>query len=197
MDDTLLDFAWMEEAGKPRELNQESSDDDSMVLRIAFNLQDLKNQCHYLANERDDLLYTNQAHFIQNIDFKIAEIHKRIKLASALIRIQLPRDDMEGMASIFYHLTQLPYEVRWKEYLRWRDRAVELLEEQVGQLETKIRVQVQELKEVEMVEAAEIIRSVDIVGITTSGAAKQKAMMEHLKCKIGKYITIIFLLLSL
>jgi hypothetical protein len=48
-------------------------------------------------------------------------------------------------------------------------------------LKTQLLQQTNEIKDIETIETAEIIRNAHVVGITTTGAAKNRALLEHLK----------------
>jgi hypothetical protein len=60
-------------------------------------------------------------------------------------------------------------------------------------LKTQLLQQTNEIKDIETIETAEIIRNAHVVGITTTGAAKNRALLEHLKSKIGILLPFLFL----
>jgi hypothetical protein len=70
-------------------------------------------------------------------------------------------------------------------YNSWKEKALEIQEERAAQLEKLYFENANQLKDVRNLESAEICQNADIVGLTTTGAAKQRALLNHLKPKIG------------
>ena len=77
---------------------------------------------------------------------------------------------------------------RWNLYYHWKSVMAEVLEKEIIVWEAACNSLSSELKDIETIECAEIIRNVDIIGITTTGAAKHRGLLEHLKSKIGNTI---------
>jgi hypothetical protein len=77
-------------------------------------------------------------------------------------------------------------------YNSWKVKALEIQEERAAQLEKLYFENANKLKDVRNLESAEICQKADIVGLTTTGAAKQRALLNHLKPKIGNiYVAMI------
>lgn len=74
---------------------------------------------------------------------------------------------------------------RWKMYAYWKNEVQTRLAQKLLEKEKLYRQAENELKDVDTLDTAEMIRDFDIVGITTTAAAKQRALLEHLKPKIG------------
>ena len=83
------------------------------------------------------------------------------------------------------------YEDRWRMYATWKKQLLELMAEKEAELVEEQRAISCELRDVEMLDTAQMLRAADIVGITTTGAAKQRALLEHLKCRIGDFFLLI------
>ncbi len=98
-----------------------------------------------------------------------------------------------------YDLMQIPLLQRWMMYNSWKVKALEIQEERAAQLEKLYFENANKLKDVRNLESAEICENADIVGLTTTGAARQRALLNHLKPKIGKiyFATINSILYSL
>lgn len=184
-EDDLFDVDWNGQEVKQQKVPQNTMKTKDLLL--AFDIKDKEDYCDKLLKTLDGLEGKHKWKMNENI----AQVRKSIEFISALLQIQWPYQP-EGLSSMFYHLTQIPFHLRWQEYLSWRTKVVEVLEERIGHLEVAIRAQANVVREVETTQTAEIIRSADVVGITTSGAAKQKPMLEHLKCKIGNNLNINF-----
>lgn len=121
------------------------------------------------------------------MELKIAETQNRIQTIGKLLRVISPTDDGELQALIKQKpLSEMNYLERWRIYSAWKSQVVEIMEANVAEIEKEYRIQASELEDLKITETAEIIRSADVIGITTTGAAKQKPLLEHLKCKIGE-----------
>ena len=71
-------------------------------------------------------------------------------------------------------------------YNSWKVKALEVLEKEAAQLEKFYFENANRLKDARNLESAEICQKADIVGLTTTGAARHRALLNHLKPKIGK-----------
>jgi hypothetical protein len=98
-----------------------------------------------------------------------------------------------------YNLMQIPLLQRWMMYNSWKVKALEIKEKRAAQLEKLYFANANRLKDVRNLESAEICENADIVGLTTTGAARQRALLNHLKPKIGNiyFATINSILYSL
>jgi len=151
---------------------------DSSV-RFAVTMHGLEEYCWGLVESRADL----EGRDLEKVNSQIAEVQKRIELISELLATSWPQVEEWRLAAFRSEYTD--YALRWKDYLTWRSQAAEVIEGQIGAKEVEFRSLSEELRDVQTTETAEIIRGADVVGITTTGAAKQKTLLEHLKCKIG------------
>ncbi len=148
-------------------------------VRFAVSMHGLEEYCWGLVESRAEL----DGRDLEKVNSQIAEVQKRIELISELLVTSWPQVEEWRLTAVRSDYTN--YALRWKEYLSWRSQAAEVIEGQVGAMEVEFRSLSEELRDVQTTETAEIIRSAAVVGITTTGAAKQKALLEHLKCKIG------------
>ena len=152
-------------------------------VRFAFTIARLEEEYWLKMKERDEL---EEGQDRRELDRTLLDMESRLKSIAKLLEITPPLDAGELrrlMASEY--LCELPSLQRWKMYCAWKSLVVDILEERAIKIEAEYRSQARELKDVETTETAEIIRSADVVGITTTGAAKQKALLEHLRSKIG------------
>ncbi len=127
----------------------------------------------------------------QSTQTRIAEIQQQKQLLSEILEI-LPATDMDNYKQLIEKdLVRLSYMDRWKIYSNWKAETSEILAEEINSLNVQVLQQNNEMKDVETIETAEIIREAHVVGITTTGAAKNRALLEHLKSKIGTVVFII------
>lgn len=173
-----MDFGLDAEETKP---GKKTSKKSEKMIRFAFKIHSLEEYCWGLAEGLDELEGVDLA----KVNSQIAEVQKRIELISELLETSWPAVEEWRLAAVKSDFTE--YALRWNAYLSLRAEVAEIIEGQVGAMEVEFRSQTEELKDVQTIETAEIIRGAAVVGITTSGAAKQKALLENLKCKIGTF----------
>ncbi|XP_057379336.1 NFX1-type zinc finger-containing protein 1-like [Daphnia carinata] len=135
-------------------------------------------------NSLETLLDQLQGEDVQTALSKIAQIQQQREYLREILEILPAVDAEEYQRLIESNIIQLPYLDRWRIYSFWRAKASELWTAQINSLNLQVQQQTNELKDVETIETAEIIREAHVVGITTTGAAKNRALLEHLKSKI-------------
>ena len=124
---------------------------------------------------------------------KMNHNRQQLNCLTELLKIVPPFDvEPELILNHYYgqNLLQIPYDLRWRMYITWISKLVEDLEKEVAVLENDYRIQLKHLKDVEILESSEVCHEAAIIGVTTTGAAKQRALLGHLCSKIGKYIFI-------
>jgi hypothetical protein len=123
---------------------------------------------------------------------RISELQQEKLLLSEILEI-LPKVDIDDYKQLIEKdFGRLSYVERWKVYSYWRAETSEILAAEVNSLNVQVLQQTNEMKDVETIETAEIIREAHVVGITTTGAAKNRALLEHLKSKIGSISHLFF-----
>jgi hypothetical protein len=83
------------------------------------------------------------------------------------------------------HLNSLTLTQRWMIYASWKRKALVVIEKGSRELEIKYRQLVKRLEVLRAQENAEVCSRLDVVGITTTGAAKQRGFLDRLSAKIG------------
>lgn len=152
-------------------------------IRFAISTATLDQEIHSLEESMNHL----DVYDIESTRNNIDEIQQQKELLKALLEV-LPSVDAEEFKQLFEKdLGRLSYLDRWKIFSFWRAEIVERLAAEVNSLNTQIHQETNEMKDVETIETAEIISEAHVVGITTTGAAKQRALLEHLKSKIGMF----------
>ena len=156
-------------------------------VRFAFTIAKLEAELLIKREERKQL---EEGENTRQLDKAVAETESRLKAIDKLLKIVPPADANEmQMCLASGSLGELTFLQRWKMYSAWKSLVVDILDKRAAEIEAECRSVAKELKDVETLETAEIIRGAAVVGITTTGAAKQKALLEHLKCKIGKHLS--------
>ena len=150
-------------------------------IRFVFVAESLQNEIQRLINERKGL----ENEDIYWADSTIADLQFRLDAVMKLLATPFDRINFNFQCA---DPMQMDPVGRWKIYSIWKQRAVKALQDKVNDLEARCRLQVDKVKDVDTLATAELIQGADIVGITTTGAAKQRALLASLKSKIGKEI---------
>ena len=150
-------------------------------IQYAFCTLSLNQKINFLEESLCEL----EGDDIELVQFQIAEIKHQKELFQEILEILPTVETKEYKQLIEKDLGRLSYVERWKLYSYWRAETLDILAAEVNSLNVRVLQQKNELNDVETLETAEMVRQVDVVGITTTGAAKNKALLEHLKSKIG------------
>ena len=124
---------------------------------------------------------------------KINELQHQAYLVNQLLQIAPSVDSSKVRQWCAGDPLSLTLSQRWMIYASWKRKAMTLIEETIRVIEIKYRRIVKQLEEIRAKESAEICSSLDVVGITTTGAAKQRGFLDHLQCKIGTTSTFSYL----
>lgn len=128
------------------------------------------------------------------IQENIRDLQNKLHLLRLLFQI-VPRADEKQLDDWYKRdLMQLPMHQRWMMYQAWRRKALDIQEQRAAKIEELYHQSASRLKDVRTLESAEICESADIVGFTTTGAANNRALLNHLKPKIGKCLASFFLI---
>lgn len=170
-----------EEIGSKRKDDQQEN-----ISRVDFQFAFSTESLDERIAEWMELLENLEDRDLESAKLSIEDIYTLKRLLEELIAI-LPTVDVHVFNQLiekeFAQLTSLE---RWKIYSFLRSSAIEKLEDKICAIQALHKQQENEMKDVETIENAEIIRGAHVVGITTTGAAKQRALLERLQSKIGK-----------
>ena len=124
------------------------------------------------------------------IKWQVNELKTQSSLIHQLLQVvpTMRHDQLREWCERDFTLDSIPLPQRWMIYASWKRKAHFLLEETSCRLEKKYHELVLRLQEVRARESAEVCARVHVVGITTTGAAKQRGFLDHLKAKIGNII---------
>ena len=152
-----------------------------VFVNFAFKLNLIENRINELENsinkfEKEDALWIKK---------EIEWSQTTLKLLRILLHYVPTADEKQLQDWYTRELYQIPVHNRWMMYSAWRRRALDIQEQRAADIENLFRENTAKLKNVRDLESAEICHSADIVGFTTTGAAKNRALLNHLKPKIG------------
>ena len=83
-------------------------------------------------------------------------------------------------------ILKLPLGQRWMLFAHWMHSYQELIQQDMRETEKEYKEQIVEFNKLKGQAMAALCRTANIVGMTTTGAAKNRLMLESLKPKIGK-----------
>lgn len=159
------------------------SQEQSLKIIFALKFSQLIDK----IQEYKKLLEEDESQEKHQIQHKVDVIQRQLDCLGALLKL-VPSSKIESKLdySDEKNLLQIPYPQRWKMYIGWISKLVDVLDEEVAPFEEDYRVQFEKFQDVQALESSEICLGVDIIGVTTTGAAKQRALLGHLNPKISK-----------
>lgn len=152
-----------------------------LSLSFAFN----NNSISEKISELSLLLSQLEDDDVDIVERQIREIEQLRRLFLNVMEAVPPMDATQARGLLAGSVQRIAVMDRWKIYAMWKSQIQDMLALKIAAKEKTYRQTESELKDVDTLDTAEIIRDVDVVGITTTGAAKQRALLEHLKPKIG------------
>ena len=173
----------------------ESNNNHQPILpqsNILFGLKfsQLQNQINdYEARktvEEDDNLLKMDEEEKKQLNHKIDAIRQQLKYLGDLLKTVPLMNEKEKKFWFSQPLLSVPHQERWKMYISWITDLVEQLDVETTELAGKCNENWNYLKEIEILRSVGACHTAEIVGITTTGAAKQRVLLEHLKPKISK-----------
>jgi hypothetical protein len=119
------------------------------------------------------------------------EMNYDLKLQLNYIRRQLDQEGGVNRRTVERllqqgNLWQLQVQERWILYRYWVGRLRNVLLEELRRQEAKFRMEARMYEEVQQMNDLDILRESQVVGMTTTGAAKFQSLLQALKAKIGK-----------
>lgn len=117
--------------------------------------------------------------------YRIEDMRKRQTLIRQLIDMVPAATEQQLNDSYRRDLSEIKLSQRWMMYKAWRLKAIEYLQEQSVKVEESFQQNLSRLRDVRDFESAEMCLQSDVVGFTTTGAAKQRALLNHLNSRIG------------
>jgi len=121
---------------------------------------------------------------LQNLVLERGNIEKIIQILKEKLENTLPASKKEA-SDFTRRLHSLNLNDKWKLYMHWAQNAENDLLRNAAQMEKEINVLEKQLEELQVVEDLEILREADVVGMTTSGAARLQRLMRDLGSEIG------------
>ena len=97
--------------------------------------------------------------------------------------LSLPASDIQVEA---YQIPSLPHAQRWQLFNRWKMQYQCMVEEELHNAQETYKELIERYNDLKAQAEAALCRNVDVIGLTTTGAAKKRRFLESLKAKIGK-----------
>ena len=154
------------------------SDEEGYQVVDCFKHEEPHSLVHYYEEYSDD-----------ESDFE-EDTHRKPKGyrrsdADEIISMNLFKDNMDDEeASEADDITSLNNEDRWRLYNYWEEQRYKYLQEENRRLVQDYTEKCRELAELRQFEDRHILEEADVVGMTTTGAAKYQNILHHIKPKI-------------
>ncbi len=170
-----------EQRAAARHIELEIQNNDHCFVEFGFRFSETETR----IKKFKESLETVEGEDAEWVALQIRELQNQMIFLRQLLQ-GVPTLDEKQLNELYqYDLLQIPLLQRWMMYNSWKVKALEIQEERAAQLEKLYFENANKLKDVRNLESAEICQKADIVGLTTTGAAKQRALLNHLKPKIG------------
>ena len=179
----FLEFIYQKEAKDIEQtgrMKQELYDIEDTYL-LCYDAYFEREAVYELVNELN-LLEGEDADYVSWI---IQEKNWFLSSLKRLLSDAPPASEREISDWMKHGLTSISWSRRWMIYSAWKRAAVKQIEDRIADLERKSQADIRQLAAIRDLESAESCKTADIVGITTTGASKHRAFVEHLKPKIG------------
>jgi hypothetical protein len=173
-----------EQRAAARHIELEIQNSDHCFVEFGFRFSETETR----IKKFQESLETVEGEDAEWVALQIRELQNQMIFLRQLLQ-GVPTLDEKQLNELYqYDLLQIPLLQRWMMYNSWKVKALEIQEERAAQLEKLYFENANKLKDVRNLESAEICQKADIVGLTTTGAARQRALLNHLKPKIGNIL---------
>ncbi|KAI9558322.1 hypothetical protein GHT06_015075 [Daphnia sinensis] len=169
---------------KAHRFSRHSNPEDEALKKVFVNFSYKFSEDETSIKEFRECLETVEEEDASWYEVNIRELQNRMLLLRQLLQTVPTLEDKQLDGLYKNDIMGIPLHIRWMMYNSWKAKALDIQEERVTKLEELYLTNANRLKDVRTLESAEICQNADIVGLTTTGAAKQRALLNHLKPKI-------------
>ena len=123
------------------------------------------------------------------IDFANNQLQRMQLIRDYLLSMPSAEDEDDfGMALEYVEASEilsLPLNLRWLMYCNWKKRLQNIVSQELRDAEVEYEARIKEYNELKGLALAALCRTADVIGMTTTGAAKNRLLLESLNAKIG------------
>ena len=123
----------------------------------------------------------------EDLQFKADQKYQLEEMRAHLCNLSAPESCLTVNAK---QIGSLPVKKRWQLFSHWRRQYRDAVRESLKRLEESYKNDITKYKELKGQSLAVLCRGASVVGMTTTGAAKNRKMLEALRCKIGNFFLI-------
>lgn len=160
-------------------------------LRLAQKEADIVASPEDVVEDKDDFQLRLDAAIVQHEDQSLIDFAKNQMQRMQLIRdLLLNRPPNTSFLAEFIspdQILKLPLGQRWMLFAHWKHRYHEMIHQDLMNTEKAYEDKIKEFNKLKGEALAALCRTADVVGMTTTGAAKNRLLLESLKAKIGIY----------
>ncbi|XP_057379532.1 NFX1-type zinc finger-containing protein 1-like [Daphnia carinata] len=169
---------------KAKAVDRHSKPEDEALKKVFVKFSYKSSEDETLIKEYRESLETMEGEDVAWYEFHIQELQNRILLLRQLLQTVPTLKEKQLDEWYTNDIMRIPLHIRWMMYSSWKVKALDIQEKRITKLEESYVKHATQLKDVRTLESAEICQNADIVGLTATGAAKQRALLNHLKPKI-------------
>ena len=118
-------------------------------------------------------------------DFAKNQLRRMQMIRDLLLGTAPDRDLLDGVPAD--KILNLPLIKRWMLFSQWKNMYQDVVNQDLLDTQAKYESKIKEYNQLKGEALASLCRTADVVGMTTTGAAKNRSMLESLKAKIGKF----------
>lgn len=172
--------------------------EENYVRSYAVTLSELERELQSEKERYDFLVQTEGSYLEQGFDSnliyfeknylknKIKYLTRQYNKLKANLEMFVKNPEAKVVTAIHQDPTKLPSKLRWLVYWSWLSSLQKKLSSEITEFETLRHVKTIQYEEYQMFEDLYIMNQSDIVGMTTTGAARLQKLLASLKPAIGK-----------
>ncbi|XP_073534615.1 NFX1-type zinc finger-containing protein 1-like isoform X2 [Phyllobates terribilis] len=135
------------------------------------------------ASKNKDLISkpTTADHATEHQEIKKEKMKLRKKMEKELLKMDNMSEEEYNMISDIY---AIPIYKRWKIYRMWRQTVIKAIRSEIFKLEDEYQILINRLAELRNQQDCAILQRADIIGMTTTGAAKYRKLLQVVQPRI-------------
>ncbi|XP_045780297.1 NFX1-type zinc finger-containing protein 1-like isoform X2 [Maniola jurtina] len=144
-----------------------------------------------IEKSQEQLMHLSSRYGNSNNKQKQSEVHREIIILRTLIRTFQEMRSLRGrgvVADVYTNYQRDPTSIspvdRWMLYFRWENDVVSILREKVEPLQVAVKRASASYEESRMRVDYDLLKNVTVIGMTTSGAARMRQLIEKLAPRI-------------
>lgn len=129
------------------------------------------------------------------IDFANNQLQRMQLIRDQLLTMPYSEDELMAVQLLEpSEMRNLPHNLRWLLFVHWKKCWQKDVSQELRDAEADYEAQIKEYNNLKGLALASLCRTADVIGLTTTGAAKNRLLLESLNARIGKLCSFMYLL---